>query len=153
MNKRAVIQSIREEFQRQFDLLQRASRSAREDATDSESRASSKYDTQGLEASYLAAGQAERAEELALALQAFNAEPFPPFPSDAEISAGALVETRSNGVRDLFLLAPSAGGLSCEHEGLEVTLLGPTAPLRKKLLGKKVGAKIDQPPMTISGVY
>lgn len=75
MDKRKVIERIREEFQLQFEMLKRAADTAREDATDAESKAESKYDTQGLEASYLAAGQADRAEDLAQALQAFGAEP------------------------------------------------------------------------------
>ena len=125
MDKRKVIERFREEFRRQFEMLKRASDTAREDATDPESKAESKYDTQGLETSYLAAGQAERAEDLALALQAFNAEPFPPFPAKAPIAEGALVEIDFGGDTEWFLLCPCAGGMSVEFADSEITILGP----------------------------
>jgi hypothetical protein len=152
MDKRKVIERIREEFQLKFRKLKRASDSAREDATDAESKAKSKYDTQGLEASYLAAGQAERAEDLAIALQAFGFEPFPPFPADARIAEGALVEADFGGDIEWFLLAPSAGGMTIEMDGQEVTILGPNAPLRQKLTGQKAGKRIKEPNLLIKSV-
>ena len=102
-------------------------------------RARSKYDTQGLEASYLAAGQAERAEELAATITALNAAPFPPFTAKDPITEGALVETSLGGNPEWFLLAPCAGGLTVELKGREITVLGPGAPLRRELQGLKKG--------------
>lgn len=152
MDKRKVIERIREEFRLKFEKLKRASDSAREDATDEESKAKSKYDTQGLEASYLAAGQAERAEDLAIALQTFCSEPFPPFPAKSSIAEGALVEVDFGGDIEWFLLAPSAGGMSIPFDGQEVTILGPGAPLRAKLTGQKAGQKLKEPSLKIKSV-
>ena len=152
MHKRQVIEAIREELRRQFDLLKRASDTARADATDEESRARSKYDTQGLEASYLAAGQAERAEELAAHIAAFNAAPFPPFTAKDAITDGALVETRVAGHTDWFLLAPCAGGLTVDVDGAEVTVLAPGAPLRKQLQGLKAGDQVKERRLTVKSV-
>ena len=152
MDKRKVIERIREEFRLKFEKLKRASDTAREDATDAESKAESKYDTQGLEASYLAAGQAERAEDLAIALQTFNSEPFPPFPARAAIAEGALVEVDFGGGVEWFLLAPSAGGMSILFDGAEVTILGPAAPLRARLIGQKAGKKLKEPNLKIKSV-
>ena len=152
MDKRRVIERFREEFRRQFDMLKRASDTAREDATHAESRAEGKYDTQGLETSYLAAGQAERAEDLALALQSFNAEPFPPFPAKAPIAEGALVEIDFGGDIEWFLLCPCAGGMSVELDGSEITILGPGAPLRERINGQKSGKKLKDPDLKIKSV-
>src|SRR5690606_19098632 len=57
MNKHAVIEAVLAELMNQLELVRGASREAAEYATHEESRADSKWDTQGLEASYLAAGQ------------------------------------------------------------------------------------------------
>ena len=97
MNKRRVIDLVNEKLRAQFDLLKRASDSARLDATDEESRARSKYETQGLETSYLAAGQAARAEDVAATIIAFNAATFPPFNDKDPIAEGALVEADFSG--------------------------------------------------------
>jgi hypothetical protein len=152
MNKRDVIARIREELERQFALLKRASDSARADATDEESRARSKYETQGIEASYLAAGQAERAEDLAATINAFNAAPFPPFSTKDPVAEGALVETSFAGDIEWFLLAPCAGGMTVEVQGREVTVLAPGAPLRKELHGLKRGSQIKERQLTVKSV-
>ncbi len=152
MNKRLVIEAIREELRRQFDLLKRASESARADATDEESRARSKYDTQGLEASYLAAGQAERAEELAATIATFGAAPFPPFTARDSIAEGALVETSLAGDVEWFLLAPCAGGMTVEVTGREITVLAPGAPLRKQLQGLKQGGQVKERQLTVKSI-
>ena len=60
MNKHAVLQLILEKLSVDLDIAQRAAQTAYETATDEENIAENKYDTLGLEASYLAAGQANR---------------------------------------------------------------------------------------------
>ena len=152
MNKRLVIDAVREELRQQFELLKRASNTARADATDEESRARSKYDTQGLEASYLAAGQAERAEELAATMNTFNAAPFPPFTAQDSITEGALVEASFNDDTEWFLLAPCAGGLNVEVGGKEITVLAPGAPLRKQLQGLRNGGQVKERQLTVKSV-
>jgi len=152
MNKRLVIKAILEELQRQFELLKRASDTARADATDEESRARSKYDTQGLEASYLAAGQADRAEDLAATIATFNAAPFPPFTARDAIAEGALVETSLAGDPEWFLLAPCAGGLTVEVAGKEVTVLAPGAPLRKQLQGLNKNGHVKERQLTVKSI-
>lgn len=152
MDKRQVIEQIREELHAQFELVRRAAESAREDATDEESRARSKYETQGLEASYLAAGHAQRAEELAQAMQTLNAEPFPSYRAGDSIGEGALVEVDLAGEPEWFLLTPCSGGLTLSVEGTDVTLLAPGAPLREELLGLRADAILKARNLTIRSV-
>ena len=64
MNKHAVLQLILEKLSVDLDIAQRAAQTAYETATHEENIAENKYDTLGLEASYLAAGQAKRVEEI-----------------------------------------------------------------------------------------
>jgi len=152
VNKRDVIELIRSELQAQFQLVKRAADTAREDATDEESRARSKYETQGLEASYLAAGQARRAEELAVAMQTLNAEPFPAFGDQDPIGEGALVGVDLAGEREWFLFTPCAGGLTLTVGKTDVTLLAPGSPLREDLLGLTTGAKLKARDLVIRSV-
>src|SRR5688572_32225869 len=75
------------------DLLQaeQAVRAAHETATHEENIAENKYDTLGLEAAYLATGQARRAEAIRQAMATW--QQFRPRPYDASrgIQLGALV--------------------------------------------------------------
>lgn len=153
MNKREVIALVRAEFKAQFDRLKRASDASREEATNEENKSEGKYDTRSVEASYLAAGQADRAETLAASLQTFNAEPFPAFPKGSTVAVGALVEVDFGDEIAAFLLAPTGGGMTVDYHGVEVTLLAPSAPLRRQLQGLKAGDTLKQPRLKVLGVY
>ena len=64
MNKQTVHQLILDKLKIDLDIAERAAQTAYETATHEENIAENKYDTLGLEASYLAAGQARRVEEI-----------------------------------------------------------------------------------------
>ena len=59
MNKSAIVESLRQQLKAQYERAIKALEGAHEAATGEDTKAESKYDTRGLEASYLAAGQAE----------------------------------------------------------------------------------------------
>jgi hypothetical protein len=147
--KRTLLDLIRTELRLRLDRLMHAAREAHAAATDPSSKAESKYDTRSLEASYLATGQARQVEELAEALRLFETLELPDFSIEDEISYGALVEVDQEGESSWFLLAPSAGGLVIECEGLEVTLLTPESELYGRLLGKRVGEELENPAMMV----
>jgi hypothetical protein len=153
VHKPDVIERVRDQLRSQFELVKRAADMAREDATDEESRARSKYETQGVEASYLAAGQAGRAEELAEAMKTLEAEPFAPVAPQDPIDEGTLVELNLAGDCEWFLLTPCSGGLTIEVEGTEVTLLSPGAPLREELMGLTAGTRVPARNLTIQSVH
>ena len=64
MNKKALIELVLIELKRQHQTLFNSALEAKSAATDEESKAENKYDTRGLEASYLAGAQAKRTTEL-----------------------------------------------------------------------------------------
>ena len=71
MNKRTIVNQIIEQLRIKAGLHLTAAKSAHAEATHEEAVAEDKYDTRGLEASYLAAGQARQMEETAAAIQAY----------------------------------------------------------------------------------
>lgn len=152
MDKSTLIERVRDAVREKYEQMLGSARETSAGVVDPESKAEGKYDTRGLEASYLAAGQGEQVEALAEALQSLSPAAFPPFPEGAAIGPGALVEAESGGEKSFFLLAPKAGGMTCEHDGCEVTVLTPVAPLRQKMLGLKAGDLLEQPPMRICRV-
>jgi len=145
MNKTDVIQAIIQELEAQLATATAASKQAAETATDEESKAETKWDTQGLEASYLAAGQAEQARVIGEALQSMKRF-LDNLQSDSEvITAGTLVECDLNGATDWFFVSPVGGGLTVEIEDIVVTVLTPQSPLGSKILRKDVGTVFTLP--------
>ena len=150
MNKSAIVESLRQQLQAQYERAIKALEGAHEAATGEDTKAESKYDTRGLEASYLAAGQAEQADELQTAIASLDSFEFPDLDLDDPITPGALVEADLDGESVFYLLAPAGGGLTCEtDDGTTVTVLGPAAPLKKQLLGKTTGDILEDPPLMI----
>ena len=149
VEKSTIINLVRDAVKEKHDQMLESARDTAAGVTDPENKAENKYDTRGLEASYLAAGQGEQDEALREALMMFQSSAFPKFEEGAEIAAGALVEGEIGGERLFYLLAPRAGGITCEFEGCEVTVLTPEAPLRQKLLGLKAGGAVAQPPLKV----
>ncbi len=150
MDKAALIESLKSLVRSQYERALAALAGAAEAATGEDTKAESKYDTRGLEASYLAAGQAEQADELAEALGHLEAAEFPDYDFDDPIGPGALVEAEREGEVVFYLLAPAGGGLVLESgEGESVTVLGAEAPLRAQLMGKTSGSILDDIDLTI----
>ncbi|TAE77242.1 MAG: transcription elongation factor GreAB [Verrucomicrobia bacterium] len=148
--KERLLDTIRAELRARFDRLTRAAKDAHAAATDPGSKAESKYDTRSLEASYLAAGQARQVEDLARDMALFENLSLPNFDIDDAIDAGALVEADLDGASTWFLLAPAAGGLEILHEQRDITLLAPDSSLYRKLLGRRVGDSLEDPPLFVS---
>ena len=73
MTKRELLDRIVARLESELAALTRAALATHAEATDEENKAEDKYDTRGLEASYLAHGQSKAADEVAQALAQFQA--------------------------------------------------------------------------------
>lgn len=153
MDKEEIVRQLKGQVRLQYERAISALEGAREAATGDDTKAENKYDTRGLEASYLAAGQAEQAEELARSLTALDSFDFPSFDFDDPIGNGALIEADADGDIVYYLLSPAGGGLTIEAEDSTVTVLGPASPLRQQLMGLSTGAVLDEPSLMILEVY
>jgi len=72
LNKRAIIKKILGKLGDELEVYFRAAKFARAEATHEQNKAENKYDTRGLEASYLAHGQSKQAAELEAAITDFE---------------------------------------------------------------------------------
>ncbi|MCK6186741.1 MULTISPECIES: GreA/GreB family elongation factor [unclassified Pseudomonas] len=144
MNKHAVLQLILEKLTVDLDIAQRAAQTAYETATHEENIAENKYDTLGLEASYLAAGQAKRVEEIKQSLVLCQNLQLRPYEDRRGIEVGTLVGLEDENARQQWLfLAPDAAGLKVDVVGQPVTVITPRSPLGKGLLGKCVDDEVE----------
>src|SRR5215813_6337794 len=92
MNKRVVIKKIIGGLEEKLETLSRAAHASHMEATHESSKAESKYDTRGLEASYLAGGQARQTKEIMDSINLYRALPVRDFASEEPIDLTALVE-------------------------------------------------------------
>jgi len=139
MNKSGLIKKITARLRGELDAYFKAARTAHEEATHEQSKAENKYDTRGLEASYLAHGQSRQAAELEAAIATFEQMDGRLFGKKEPIGVGALVELEHDGARAFYFVASCAGGLDITHEKREVLVITPQSPLGEQLQGKQEG--------------
>ena len=148
MNKRAIIQKITAKLVSELEIYFRAAQFSRAEATHESNKAENKYDTRGLEASYLARGQSKQAAELEAAIAEFEQLGARKFAVGDAIAVGALVELEHGGESSFYFLGPRAGGTEVLHDRKEILVITPQSPLGEQLVGKKSG---DQPQLNFSG--
>ena len=134
IEKEKVLRSIVQSLADDFAVLLNAARIAHENLPDN------KYDTLSLEASYLAQGQANRAQEIKAALDAYRKLELQSFSPGAPVRLTALVTLEdAGGVERRVFLGPAAGGLKVTDERGDIVVITPESPLGCQLLGKGTG--------------
>ncbi|OOV96195.1 MULTISPECIES: GreA/GreB family elongation factor [unclassified Pseudomonas] len=144
MNKHAIHQLILQKLRDDLDVAQRAAQTAYETATHEENIAENKYDTLGLEASYLAAGQAKRVEEIRQALALCQNLTLRAYDEQTGIQVGALLGLEDeNGHEQWLFLGPDGAGLKVYVVGQLITVITPRSPLGQSLMGKFEGDEVQ----------
>jgi transcription elongation GreA/GreB family factor len=141
MKKAPLIKQIVTSLAENLGVLEKAARASHEEATHESSRAESKYDTRGLEAAYLAGGQAKQAKEILDSIRAYEALATRSFAPGEPIDLTALVELDADGTRSTYFIGPKSGGLEIEHRGKEIMVITPQSPLGQNLIGRKAGQR------------
>jgi transcription elongation GreA/GreB family factor len=143
MNKQQVLERIIDKLQIDLDIATRAAQTAYETATHEENIAENKYDTLGLEASYLAAGQARRIEEIRQSLVLYQNFVLKPFDELRGIQPGDLITLASeSGISQRLFLGPDAAGLKIMLDDVLITVITARAPLGQSLSGKFDGDEV-----------
>lgn len=142
-DKAAVHHALREALETAHATMVAAAKDAAAGATHEESRAEGQKDMRSTEQSYLARGQAMRAEELAEALARFAATEPVSFGPDDPIASGALVHIEIDMGEDaeerVLFIAGQAGGTVLDLGGTRVTVVTPSSPIGHALVGKREG--------------
>lgn len=143
MSKELIIKEIIQTLSADLAVLSTASRAAHAAATHAECLPDNKYDTTALEASYIAQGQANRAQEIRVALECYRTLALHSFDDDTPIRLTALVtlEGGEGDVRRIFL-GPQAGGMKIADGEVEVVVITPGSPLGRSLLGLRCGDEV-----------
>lgn len=146
MDKLSLPQLVLDQLTDTLRQAEHAAQVAHETATHEENIAENKYDTLGLEAAYLATGQARRAEAIRRAIALWRQ--FRPRAHDAGqgIALGALVcLVDAAGLQQWLFLGPDGGSMKLVCGDQAVQVISTEAPLGQALLGKCEGDEVTLP--------
>jgi transcription elongation GreA/GreB family factor len=145
VDKSALLKLFADTLTQELATLTRAAQESYAAATDPDSKAENKYDTRTIEASYVARGQALRVAELGDSLAAIGSLPRRAWPDGQPIHIGAVVALEISDTITYYVLSPAGGGTHVEIGDSNAYLITPASPLGQKLMGQRVGARIEMP--------
>lgn len=143
LDKQRVVDAILERLQQELAVLVASAQSAREAATHEESKPEDSHDTRGLEASYLAGAQAERAASVQRMIALIKFLPVRPVPAGDGAAAGSLLEIESGGKRSWYFLVSQGGGITVTVDGQSIQVITPASPLGEELMGRPEGDEFE----------
>jgi len=127
-----------------LEVLQRAVGETQSNSNSDESKQEGKYDTRGIEASYLAEGQAEQVvtlEEGGNVLRSFEC-PL----DDDEVAGGSIITLTKKDDSEIHLfILPAGGGVSLRYLDNILTVITPSSPIANLLIGKAYADSITLP--------
>ncbi len=145
MDKSALRQAIIVALEDELTLLTEAANTARDEATNEESRAEDRFDMRSQSAAYLAAGQAKLASEIGAAIPAYRTLALRTFAEGEPVAMGALVTLDAKGKRTHYFFGPLHGGVEVKVGETTVMVVTGASPLGRQLLGRRVGDMVNLP--------
>lgn len=144
MNKDRLLQLIISKLSQDLAVLMNAARTADEASTHEENIPDNKYETLALEASYVAQGQANRAQDIRVALEIYKKLELQHFDGKLPIRLTALVtlEAEDGSAKTVFI-GPMEGGLKITDGSDDVLVITHKSPLGRDLIGKSVGDLVE----------
>src|SRR5947208_1049832 len=141
MNKTPLVNQLIATLKENLSVLEKAARASHAEATHESSKAENKYDTRGLEAAYLAGGQARQAKEILDSIKLYQSLRLRDFGPGDPVDVSAVVKLETENSPALYLNGPKSGGLEVEYEREEIVVVTPQSPLGQNLVGKKEGER------------
>lgn len=139
MDKELFREQILARLTADHQLLLLAAKSSHAAATHEDNVPDSRYETLALEASYIAQGQANRAQDIKQSIAAYRQLQLQDFDELSSIRMTALVQLEDEkGNEKLVFIGPAAGGLKLKYEEQEIMLITPESPLGQELIGRQV---------------
>jgi len=140
LNKHELLELVIASLKSDLQLLIDASITAKAAATDAEAKPENKYDTRGLEQSYLAAGQAKRANDLKESIEALRSFSLQKLVASKIVEVGSVVYVNSEeNEESIYFILPQRGGIKLSYKGSEIATLTPDSALGEKMLEKAAG--------------
>jgi len=132
--KKDIFESLKVKLEDKIMALTEEALSQKDAATNEESKAENKYDTRGLEASYIAQAHAERIAEMKESLYFVKKTDISEFKNKIKVGDLVfLIDLETN--KELYFFILAIGGLEVKFQGIKIRSLSPSSPLGKKIIG------------------
>lgn len=143
-DKKRVLDAVLERMNESWSQMLAAAQRTREGATHAEAKPENEKDTRALEQSYLARGQAARAEEITEQMHVLRFMPLRAYGEDDPISAGALILLEGDdGTTRCLFLSPHAGGTEVQVDGVDILVVTPASSMGRAVLGRALGDDVE----------
>ncbi|MCX6118265.1 MAG: hypothetical protein NT027_12040 [Proteobacteria bacterium] len=146
VQKTQLIALISAHLKQNLEYLERSASSAKDEATNEESKPENRYDTRALEASYLAGAQEARIAELKSKLTSLIRIKLKFFSDVDPIGETALVEVKRGSKAVFYFILDVAAGIEITdptNSAKKIICISSQSPLGTKLLGRIQGELID----------
>jgi len=143
MNKTKLWSLLVNEIERELEVMKSSLASTTDGVTNSESKQEGKYDTRGLEASYLAGGQQRRVQDLENTLTYFNTLKDAMVSEFEVASFGALIEVELEKKKHFYFMSRLGGGIRVNLDGIEVQVITHESPIGSEVLGLEKGDEFE----------
>lgn len=148
MNSKSLQEKILEftilQIEKDLKTIELAAEQSHLAATDTELQAKSKYETQAIEAGYLAGAQAKRVADVRADLLRLRSFQLNLNAKQTVVTCGVIVELKSDGNTEYYYILPISGrGSKYIHQGKSIHVISELSPIGKEVIGLEIGESIE----------
>jgi hypothetical protein len=127
--------------------LKKAAAETHSSSTGDENKAEGKYDTQSIEASYLADAQSAQAKQLEEGLYKLRNLTLTDDPDTATLGSIVILSSDHQESDHQFFLLPAGGGITLEYENFPLTVVTPESPIGKRIIATTIADQLEDTPI------
>ncbi len=144
IDKEELLAELRRLVEVDLDAITAGQQASQEGATHAENKAEGDKDMRSTESSYLARGLAKRVLELRTAASKLSNLNNRVFGEDSLVAMSALVEVEDEEEKsELYYIAPSGGGIVVELGGHKISVVTPSSPLARAMIGLRLDDEVE----------
>lgn len=141
IDKRELFEQLLTQMKDYVKRSRENTENARKNVCDLPGRNETRYDSLRTENAWVVSGMDQRVGELELELSKARSFALPV--ETRAVYEGSYVRLSANGQRRDYFVLPFFAGTEVKHDGSEITIITPSAPIFQEMHGREVGEQFD----------
>ena len=141
MIKVKIVEFLENKLKNELQAIADIAENSKKEATHSDMKPESKYDTRAIEASYLAGAQAKRVFEIIRDLDELQSLEIEKTHEQASI--GSVLTLDYNNFESHYFISPTTGGFFVQIENKSYMILGINSPIAQASIGLQAGESFE----------